>query len=190
MKNRKIRVRTSGIIILCFVFTGHIIAQQQLTIEKDISIEAKDDVVGKVDHLVEWFVNNTNGHIQFRNCNSDKITVEGDMPLLLEESPFILSSQFNGNIRYRLDISYSNKQIILNFHDLYHHSRHSINGWDFDLGLLQTNFTTQKQPVLKNFESLSEDYPRLYRYKSDEDMAQLICKKAIETIGQTIDEIQ
>ena len=189
MKKKNLRVRTGAIVLFCLLLTGYIVAQEQLIIEKDISIEAKEDARQKADLLVEWLVNNTNGRVQFRNYDSDKIIVEGDIPLLLDKSPFILSSQFNGNIEYRLDISYCDHQIKLYFSNLHHHSRHSINGWDFDMGLLQTNFRAQKKPILKNFDYLSEDYSRLSRFKSDKQMARLVCKKTLETIDQTINQI-
>lgn len=189
MKKKYSKLRTGAIALFCLVLTGNISAQEQLIIEKDISIEAKEDVRQKLDLLVEWLVNNTNGQIQFRSCNSNKIIVEGDMPLLLEKSPFILSSQFNGNIEYRVDISYDENQIKLHFRDLHHHSMHSVNGWDFDLGLLQTNYKAQKQPVLQNFDYLSEDYSRLNRMKTDRQMALLVCEKTLDIIDQTINQI-
>ncbi|MBI9061309.1 MAG: hypothetical protein JEZ14_04940 [Marinilabiliaceae bacterium] len=189
MKQKYFKLRTGTIALFCLLLTGNILAQEQLIIEKNISIEAKEDVQQKLDLLVEWLVNHTNGQIQFRSCNSDKIIVEGDIPLLLDKSPFILSSQFNGNIKYCVDISYSENQIKLHFRNLYHHSTHSINGWDFDMGFLQKNNKVQKEPVLHNFDFLSEDYSRLNRFKTDQQMAQLVCEKTIETIDQTIHQI-
>jgi len=183
-------VKSSIIALAGLLLTGVLVAQEPLIVEKDIAIEPTENVAQKVDQLVEWLVDNTNGQIQFRNCQSNKITIEGDMPLLLEKSPFALSSQFNGNIAYRLDIAVTADQINLHFHDLYHHSQYSINGWDFDMGLLQTDFKASKQPVLSNFDYLSEDYARVDRFKSDEQMAQLVCKRTLETIDQTINQIQ
>jgi len=189
MRKTKLNFKTYAVAIICMVSISNIFAQDQLIVEKGITIEAKEDVHQKLDQLVEWLVLNTDGQIQFRNCNSNKIIVEGDIPLLLEKSPFILSSQFNGNIKYCVDISYSENKIKLHFRDLYHHSTHSINGWDFDMGLLQKNNKVQKEPVFHNFDFLSEDYSRLNRFKTDQQMAQLVCKKTIETIDQTINQI-
>jgi len=189
MKKTKLNFKTCAVAIICMVCTNNSFAQDQLIIEKGIAIEANEDVQQKLDQLVEWLVLNTNGQIQFRNCDSSKITVKGDIPLLLEKSPFILSSQFNGNINYCVDISYSKNQIKLHFRNLYHHSTHSINGWDFDMGLLQKSNQVQKEPVFNNFDFLSEDYSRLNRFKTDQQMAQLVCKKTIETIHQTIHQI-
>jgi len=189
MRNKNFKLVTVAIIMIYLVHSGNIFAQEQLVIEKGISIEAKEDVRQKLDQLVEWFVLNTNGQIQFKNCDSNKITVKGDIPLLLEKSPFILSSQFNGNIEYSVDISHSKNQIKLQFRNLHHRSTHSINGWDFDMGLLQKNNKVQKDPVFNNFDFLNENYARLSRFKSDQQMAQLVCEKTIETIDQTVNQI-
>ncbi len=169
------RFAAFGLIIMAFgCLNTNIKAQSALTIQKELLVTDNETLNKSIDSFIYQLIEATNGQVIYK-CNSNhKAIVKGQMPIVLSDTSDDLAAQFNGWVNYQLTISCHKDKVVLTFANLYHHAKESINGFDFDYGLLKTNNATQKNAVYYNYDFLSEDYHRIHRFSEDEKISSLI----------------
>lgn len=176
-----------GLIILVFgCFNEKIVAQSGLTIQKELLIKDDATINETMDAFIYELIEATNGEVIYQ-CNANqKAIIKGQLPLVLSETSDDLAAQFNGRVNYQLTLTCDKDKVVLTFEDLSHHANKSVNGFDFDYGLLQPNNMTQKKAIFYNYDFLKEDYRRLHRFSEDEKMSSLIHEETMHEIDQLV----
>lgn len=181
------RFAAFGLMILGFgCFSKTIVAQSCLTIEKELVIKDNTSINATLNAFILDLIEATDGTVIYSSNNNQVAIIKGQMPLVLSTSWDELAARFNGQVNYQLTIACQKDKVVLTFTDLSHHANESINGFDFDYGLLQTNNATQKKAVFYNYDFLKEDYQRLHRFSADDKIASLIHAETRQEIDQLI----
>ncbi|MCU4166411.1 hypothetical protein [Carboxylicivirga caseinilyticus] len=182
---KKTTFRLSIMVILFTILINPVKAQDALTFTKEIETNNPSETKETVSNLTLALIEKTNANVCAQCKEKNLVIIEGQIPLTLSKNPFDLAYTFNGYINYKLEVNYENG-IRLTFTNLNHESKNSINGFDLSYGQLYSNGTTSKHAVYRNYNFLIEDYSRITLFNSDNEMAELIKKAALNNIEELI----